>query len=191
MNRRLFLSTTLLLFFLGSWTLGQGLWIYAKAQVAQYLLKQAWATTLQEHRPTPPWPWADTWPIAQLLVPRLAVDQIVLSGTSGRTLAFGPGHVSESSQPGESGTIIVSGHRDTHFEFLQHLREHDLLQLKSATENHVSYTVQELLVVDSRDTNLRLNPDGETLVLTTCYPFEALIPGGPLRYVVRAEKVPT
>ena len=104
MNRRLFLSTTLLLFFLGSGTLGQGLWIYAKAQVAQYLLKQAWATTLQEHRPTPPWPWEDTWPIAQLLVPRLAVDQIVLSGTSGRTLAFGPGHVSESSQPGESGT---------------------------------------------------------------------------------------
>ena len=92
---------------------------------------------------------------------------------------------------GESGTIIVSGHRDTHFEFLQHLREHDLLQLKSATGNHVSYSVQELLVVDSRDTNLRLNPDTETLVLTTCYPFETLLPGVPLRYVVRAEKVPT
>jgi len=27
------------------------------------------------------------------------------------------------------------------------------------------------------------------LILTTCYPFDAVVPGGPLRFVVRAEAV--
>ena len=44
------------------------------------------------------WPWADTWLIARLVVPSLAIDQIVLEGTYGRTLDFGPGHV-ESAGP--------------------------------------------------------------------------------------------
>ena len=27
-----------------------------------------------------PWPWADTWPVARLVVPSLGIDQIVLEG---------------------------------------------------------------------------------------------------------------
>jgi sortase A len=27
------------------------------------------------------------------------------------------------------------------------------------------------------------------LILVTCYPFDAIVPGGPLRYVVYARKV--
>jgi hypothetical protein len=30
------------------------------------------------------WPWADTWPIARLVVLGLGVDQIVLEGADGR-----------------------------------------------------------------------------------------------------------
>lgn len=191
MSRRLYFSLAIGFLGLGSWVLGEGIWIYAKAQVAQHFLNQAWVTTLQEHRPTLPWPWADTWPLGKLVVPRLNVDQVVLSGTSGRTLAFGPGHVSESSHPGESGMTIISGHRDTHFQFLQHLREHDLLHLEWSTGIKVSYTVQEFMVVDSRKTKLRFNPEIETLVLTTCYPFDALVPGGPFRYIVSAVRVRT
>jgi sortase A len=40
--------------------------------------------------------------------------------------------------------------------------------------------------VDSRDTRLRHDDQGRTLVLVTCYPFEAVMPGGPMRYVVTA-----
>ncbi len=36
----------------------------------------------------------------------------------------------------------------------------------------------------------RLDPTGQRprLILVTCYPFDALVPGGPLRYLVFAEE---
>ena len=83
--------------------------------------------------------------------------------------------------------IVLSGHRDTHFQFLQHLQKGDLLYMEWPTGHQASYTVQELTVMDSRHTRLTNHADSEALILTTCFPFDALIPGGPLRYVVRAE----
>src|SRR5512134_469774 len=104
---------------IGLWQVGQGGWIYAKALLAQHMLQHAWARTLAGEREVRPWPWADTWPVARLRVPVHGIDLIVLDGVSGRTLAFGPGHAGGSAPPGAPGTAIISGHRDTHFRFLQ------------------------------------------------------------------------
>ena len=177
-----------LLLVLGCLLIGQGLWIAVKAIVAQWLLQQAWTQTLTTQQPARPWPWADTWPVGRLLVPRYGIDQIILADASGRSLAFGPGQFSGSLQADEPGAIMISGHRDTHFQFLQHLQENDLIEVEWPTGHRTSYTVQELTVVDSRHIRLANHPDSDALILTTCYPFDAIDPGGPLRYVVRAEK---
>lgn len=177
------------LFVLGSGLIGEGLWIHAKALAAQWLLQHAWDRTLQTQRPAKPWPWADTLPVGRLLVPQYGIDQIILADAAGRSLAFGPGHLAGSARPGESGTSILSGHRDTHFQFLQHLRTDDVLSLESPDGHHTSYAVREVKVVDSRLTRLAHHDDVDTLLLTTCFPFDALVPGGPLRYVVKAEKL--
>ena len=55
-------------------------------------------------------------------------DLIVLAGGSGRTLAFGPGHLSASAMPGQVGNMIIAGHRDTHFQFLQKVEVGELLE---------------------------------------------------------------
>jgi sortase A len=177
-----------LLLVLGGWLIGQGLWIPVKAIAAQWLLKQAWGETLRTQTPAKPWPWADTWPVGRLLVPRHGIDQIILADASGRSLAFGPGYLSGSANPNELGAIVLSGHRDTHFQFLEHLQKNDLIYLEWPTGDRTAYSVQELTVVDSRHTRLRQHADDEALILTTCYPFDAIVPGGPLRYIVRAEK---
>ena len=57
---------------------------------------------------------------------------MVLAGASGRTLAFGPGHVDGTPLPGEHGNAVVSGHRDTHFAFLRDLRCGDVLEVQTA-----------------------------------------------------------
>ena len=36
-------------------------------------------------------------------------------------MAFGPGHLSASSLPGQPGNSVIAGHRDTHFNFLQYV----------------------------------------------------------------------
>ncbi len=165
---------------------GHGAWLKAKAQVAQLLLDQAWHKQRQGDTDARPWPWADTRALARLTVDKLGVDEILLEGASGSTLAFGPGHLSGSAPPGASGHTIISGHRDTHFAFLGQLQRGDELWIEAADGRKLRYRVRSLEVRDSRHQPL-IGRDGNWLTLVTCYPFDALTPGGPLRFLVHAE----
>src|SRR3989441_91271 len=101
-----------LLVALGAWELGRGAWIQAKAWLAQSLIAHAWARTLSGERQAKPWPWADTWPVARLTVPRLGIERYVLAGADGAAMAFGPGHVSGTPLPGEAGNSVIGGHQN-------------------------------------------------------------------------------
>jgi sortase A len=171
---------------LAFWNLGQGAYIPAKAWLAQELMQRAWSKAGHGAERPVPWPWADTWPVARLTSSSQGVDLIVLAGGSGRTLAFGPGHLSASALPGEIGNMIIAGHRDTHFRFLRHVRAGELIGIESPDGRRHVYKVLEADVVDSRNGSLVLDTDVEMLTLVTCYPFDAASAGGPLRYVVTA-----
>ncbi len=172
---------------LGFWQLGQGAYIPAKAWLAQELMQRAWQRGASGVEQPVPWPWADTWPVARLVAKSGDVDLIVLAGGSGRTLAFGPGHLSASSLPGEIGNSVIAGHRDTHFSFLRDVEVGELLVIETvAGEKHL-YEIFGIDIVDSRRGSLLLDTDSSILSLVTCYPFEAIDPGGPMRYVVTAK----
>jgi sortase A len=127
--------------------------------------------------------------VARLRVPGHGVDLIVLAGVSARTLAFGPGHAAEGIAPGAAGTVIVTGHRDTHFRFLARLQRGDEIVLEMPQRLLARYRVREAVVVDARVARIRNGDD--SLVLLTCYRFHAVTPHGPLRYVVTADHVVT
>jgi len=171
---------------LGFWQFGQGAYIPAKAWLAQELMQRAWVRTGAGEERATPWPWADTWPVARLTAKQQGVDLIVLAGGSGRTLAFGPGHLSASAMPGETGNAIIGGHRDTHFQFLKKVEVGDLLGMETPRGQRHTYKVVGIDIVDSRKGSLVLDTDAAMLSLVTCYPFDALEAGGPLRYVVTA-----
>jgi sortase A len=174
----------------GLWQVWEGSWMYAKAGLAQLLLQRAWTRSLTGEIASKPWPWADTWPVARLQMSRLSVDLIVLAGAYGRTLAFGPGHVGSSALPGQGGTIILVGHRDTHFQFLQHVQPDDRLEMVGSDGAARRYRIIEQRVMDQRRDSVATNQEGEELILITCFPFDAITSGGPLRYVVRAQAEP-
>ena len=167
--------------------LGGGAWIYAKAALAQVLLEDAWERTRKGEDKVRPWPWADTWPVARLRVPRLDVSVIVLEGASGRTLAFGPGHHQGTPLPGRPGNSLISAHRDTHFRFLRDLEPGDEIRVEGAAGTSRRYQVTGTAIVDRREARLAADDDRPRLTLVTCYPFDAVVPGGPLRYLVFAE----
>jgi sortase A len=171
---------------LGFWQFGQGAYIPAKAWVAQELMQRAWLRGAAGIDEPVPWPWADTWPVARLSARSGDVELIVLAGGSGRTLAFGPGHLSASAMPGESGNTVIAGHRDTHFSFLRDVEIGESLVMETPAGSRHLYRVVGIDVVDSRRGSLQLDTDEPYLSLVTCYPFEASDPGGPLRYVVTA-----
>src|SRR5204863_8960622 len=129
-RRRRFLAAVAgILGFAGLVLMGQGLWIHAKALLAQYLLEKAFAETLATGRDIKPWSWADTWPVARIDFPRLGKSAIALHGSSGQALAFGPGHVERTPEAGEPGTAIYSAHRDTHFSFIGEVRIGDEIRV--------------------------------------------------------------
>jgi sortase A len=170
----------------GFLALGQGAYIPAKAWLAQDLMLRAWSRMQSGETRVTPWPWADTWPIARLTARAGDVDLIVLAGGSGRTLAFGPGHLGASVLPGEIGNAVIAGHRDTHFLFLKDLQAGEVLKLESGRGLEHSYEVIGVDIVDSRKDSLSLDTDAAMLSLVTCYPFDTPEAGGPLRYVVTA-----
>jgi sortase A len=166
-----------------------GIWIHAKAALAQVLLTRAWVQSDHGRQTRRPWPWADIAPIALLSVPRLHQDLIVLNGDSGQALAFGPGWTPGSARPASPGLSVISGHRDTQFGFLKALRTGDLVRVDGPA-GRVDYRVDASRIVDSRRSGLPSSTGADRLWLVTCYPFDAIMPGGPLRYVVQAERVP-
>ncbi|HZF24823.1 MAG TPA: class GN sortase [Steroidobacteraceae bacterium] len=172
-----------------SWQLAHAGYIHAKAILAQQLLERSWQRSLQGVDAARPWPWADTWPVARLRAVRVGVDEIVLAGSSGRTLAFGPAHVDGSVLPGSEGLSVIAGHRDTHFEFLRELVIGDELQVDRPDGSSVRYRVSDLAIVDTRTDRMPLDASTSRLELVTCFPFDAVVPGGPLRYRVLAERV--
>ena len=177
-----------ILVLLGLWQTGSGVWIYVKAKLAQVLLQRAWAGTLAGQRDVKPWPWADTWPVARLVAPSLGIDQIVLAGAYGRTLAFGPGRLESSSSAKDGGTMILTGHRDTHFQFLEKLHGGETLLVQTRAGRWHRFTVRDGQIVDSRTTSIRTDEGGRHLILITCYPFRTLTPNQPFRYVITADR---
>ena len=163
-------------------------YIHSKASLAQALIRRAWSKTSKKNRGEKPWPWADTAPVARLGAPMHRVELIVLEGASGRTLAFGPGHVAGTASPGEHGNIMIGGHRDTHFAFLRDLAMGDALLLEDAAGDLATYVVTRTDVVDRARSDVLADHGDDRLTLVTCWPFDAITPGGPLRYVVTASR---
>ena len=181
---RRFVIPALLL--LGAALLATGLWMPAKAELAQHLLNRAWTDTTASGGAVTvrPWPWADTWPVARLTLPGARAPLTVLAGASGRALAFAPGLVDGSAQPGTPGVSVIAGHRDTHFRALAELAIGDEFTLEQPDGSVLVYGVTALDIVDSERTALRLDADESVVALVTCWPFDAVTVGGSWRYIV-------
>lgn len=163
-------------------------WIHAKAGIAQVLLRHAWARTLRQGQAARAWPWADTWPVARLQAPKYDQDLIVLAGQAGATLAFGPGMLTQGAEPGKAGTCILAGHRDTSFHFLQQVKVGDMLTMTDRNGVQWNYRITSTAVRQAENLYVRQLPAAR-LALITCFPFDAVLPGTPQRYVVEAVRI--
>ncbi len=188
-KKRVIRIFSMILFSVSAALFMQANWLQIKAVAAQVLIAQAWEETL--HNPVQrvskfnkPWSWADFWPVAKLQWEDNK-PVYVLSGTHGQSLAFGPGHLSESAEPGTPGQIIIAGHKDSHFAFLQDVKIGDTILLEDKLGFTRRYTIEHKKIVDTRSNTLQLYNRDE-LVLITCYPFNELSFNGPLRMVVTA-----
>jgi sortase A len=167
---------------------GQGVYIHAKALLAQTLLKRAFAETVATGRVTKPWSWADTWPVARIEVKRIHASAIVLEGSSGQALAFGPGHVELTPDAGERGVAVYAAHRDTYFRFLRDVAIGDEIDVTRSDGKTFRYRADGSSIVRFDNSGIDPLSSGYELVLSTCWPFDALTSGHE-RYLLHATMI--
>ena len=166
-----------------------GAYIPAKAVLAQYLINDAWNDSIRSGESHKPWKWADMHPVMKLSSKKHNQELIVLSGDKGNSLAFAPGHNLFSYMPNQGGTTVISAHRDTHFEFLQDVSMSDVFELADLNNKKTSFMVSDIKIIDATKQDIAIHSNQDELKLITCYPFDALVARGPLRYVITAKMI--
>jgi sortase A len=112
--------------------------------------------------------------IAQIRIPTIGVDDIVVNGVGRDDLRKGPGHYPETPLPGQRGNAAIAGHRTTYgapFGNLDQLSSGDEIFLRTL-QGSFTYRVYSQLVVDPSDVGvLGTDPNRPaTVTLTTCNP---------------------
>jgi len=179
----------------------QASWLPAKAWLSQQLIQYSWQQSMAAPNYQPksknnaikpqiaikPWPWADTFPIAELVFQRLDKSIVVLNGGDPTTLAFSAGAIAPFNQTNTTKAFVVAGHRDSHFAFLQDIAMKDVISLTDAQGQTQLYQVENIDIIDASSGQLPLAADEASLVLITCYPFEGIGNDADERYVITAK----
>jgi len=121
---------------------------------------------------------------AFLRIPRFGEnwEWVVVQGTNLSDLARGPGHYSDTADPGELGNLSIAGHRSGYgapFGSMHNVRVGDTIEIETADGTWV-YTVDHAAtVIDPSDTwvvdpvpggDAGAAPSERRLTLTTCHP---------------------
>ena len=106
----------------------------------------------------------------------------IMSNVDEDTLKKNIGHLPGSALPGQPGTCILMGHRDTDFSILKYSQTGDTILVK-CNETVYTYAVKYIEIVEAND-ELRFEAlEGSYLVLVTCYPFR-YTGSAPQKFVV-------
>ena len=124
---------------------------------------------------------------AELYIPRLEQVFPIYEGTGNEVLRNGVGHYIRSALPGEDNNTILSGHRDTVFRGLRHLKEDDELVV-TTTKGTFTYKIHRIRIVKAADQTVMTPKPTATLTVTTCYPFYFL-GNAPERYIISAKLI--
>ena len=126
-------------------------------------------------------------PVAQIRIPRIGLDDIVVQGISRDDLRKGPGHYPDSPFPGQAGNAAIAGHRTTYgapFGDLDQLENGDRIFVRTVQGSFTYVVFDPRHIVAPSDVSvLDPIPSKAVLTLTTCNPKYS----AAQRLVVRAE----
>jgi sortase A len=127
--------------------------------------------------------------VGELVIPRLGALLPIVKGTDDASLKKGVGLYKGygTVNPGETGHVVLSGHRDTVFRGVGKLKIGDHLYIKYAGKIF-DYQIRKTWVTDANDRTVIVPIGHPVLSLTTCYPFN-YIGSAPDRYIIRADLI--
>lgn len=126
---------------------------------------------------------------AELVIPRIGLDMIVVEGTDEPDLKKGPGHYADTADPWlDTGRVGIAGHRTTYlhpFGDLDEMQVGDEITLRTEYGTF-RYEVDDVFVIPAEGSGKVLaQTERPTLVLTTCHPEYS----ASQRLIVTADRV--
>jgi sortase A len=122
----------------------------------------------------PPQPvFAPGDPVARLEIPRIGVDEIVVSGVGVEDLKKGPGHYPQTPLPGQAGNAAIAGHRTTYgapFFNIDQLAPGDEV-ITTTFAGRFVYRVTGTVVVPPAEVGVIAGTSDARLTLTSCHPL--------------------
>jgi len=159
-----------------------------KAIIGQHYLEVAWKESLKSNKLSKPWKSADFHMIGELKVPKLKVSRVILNSVSGEAMAWSIGRVTSLGNAIDKQPIILAGHRDSHMQFMSELNIGDKIELTMSDGLLKTYIISGTEVSDKPEVALSpVTLGSESLILTTCWPFNAM-KSGDQRYLIFAEE---
>jgi sortase A len=130
----------------------------------------------QETTPTtlgpPPAPTAGGDALANLRIPAIGLEKIVVQGVSLENLKRGPGHYPDTPMPGQAGNVAIAGHRTTYgapFNRIDELEQGDEI-LITTTQGAFTYRVSGQQIVSPSQVEVLEDAGDDRLTLTACHP---------------------
>jgi sortase A len=137
--------------------------------------------------PAAPAPLVEGDAIGEIHIARLGLTDVIAQGSSAPVLRRAVGHLEGTPWLGQSGNVVLAGHRDTLFRALRDIRLGDRIDVTSPGR-HARYDVTWTAIVLPTATDVLDPTANNTLTLITCYPF-TYIGAAPQRFIVRATEV--
>ncbi|WP_164491833.1 class D sortase [Staphylospora marina] len=127
--------------------------------------------------------------VGEVILPRMGAILPIVRGTDEKSLKKGVGLYEGHGtvKPGETGHVVLSGHRDTVFRGLDKLKPGDKIFVKYGTKLF-TYQFRKSWITHPDDRTVIVPHEQPVLSLTTCYPFD-YVGDAPERYIIRAELV--
>jgi sortase A len=120
-------------------------------------------------------------------IPRIGISAIILDSDDPKSLRRGVCHIPDTALFGQTGNVVLAGHRDTVFRGLRRIAMHDTV-IVTTPDSVYRYSVTATEVVHPESTEVLENSGGNVLTLVTCWPFGFIGPA-PKRFVVHASRI--
>ena len=111
--------------------------------------------------------------MGSLRIPAIDLVEPVRSGVSLAVIDQGVAHWAGTATPGNTGNVVLAGHRTTHsrpFFFIDALEVGDLVYLTDGDGFEVMYAVSDTFVVEPTDLWITYDSENPTLTMFACHP---------------------
>lgn len=108
--------------------------------------------------------------LGKLIINNQSVN--IYGGIDEETLKSGPGWMPDSALPGDDGMSVIFGHRNrNHLKIIENVQVGDEISFCYLDGRTISYNVTEVQIFENSADWVLPQPDGNMLVIVTCYPF--------------------